>query len=137
MKRTSIGIGILLVVLMTGFTLAPRADYDQARGIITLPEPQSPFIALNIRGKVGSQNDPAGQEGLAALTAAMISDGSTTQDSYETILAKLYPMAAGYGYKVDKEMTVHTGRVQIEGSAPYGLRFVMPLGSWRSGDRRA
>ena len=32
---------------------------------------------------------------------------------------------------------VHTGRIRIEGSAPYELRFAMPLGSWLSGDRRA
>ena len=62
-------------------------------------------------------------EGLAALTAAMISDGSTTEDSYEAILAKLYPMAAGYGYTVDKEMTTFTGRVHRDNLEDYYTLF--------------
>ena len=80
-------------------------------GTIALYEPESPFIAFNVWVQAGSQNDPAGKEGLAALTAALLSDGSTTLDSYNVILQKLYPMAAGYGYEVDKEMTVFTGRI--------------------------
>ncbi len=80
-------------------------------GTIALREPESPFIAFNIWVKVGSQNDPAGKEGLAALAANLLSDGSTTEDSYDAILEKLYPMATGYGYSVDKEMTVFRGRV--------------------------
>lgn len=123
MKHASIGIGILMVALMTASTPGSIRDYDQARGIITLPEPGSPFVAFNIWVKTGSQNDPSGKEGLAALTAAMISDGSTTQDSYESILTKLYPMAAGYGYNVDKEMTVFTGRVHRDNLEAYYTLF--------------
>jgi zinc protease len=89
---------------------------------IELPEPDSPFIAFNIWVMVGSQNDPAGKEGLAALTAFLLSEGSTTEDSYNAILEKLYPMAAGYDYNVDKEMTVFTGRVHKDNlEAYYGL----------------
>ncbi|MGD2154009.1 MAG: pitrilysin family protein [Gemmatimonadales bacterium] len=86
---------------------------------IALPEPESPFIAFNIWVKVGSQNDPAGKEGVAALTAYLLSDGSTTADSYDAILEKLYPMAAGYGYNVDKEMTVFTGRIHRDNLDAY------------------
>ncbi len=92
-----------------------RAPQD----MIALNEPESPFIALNIWVKAGSQNDPAGKEGLAALTANLLSDGSTTEDSYDAILEKLYPMAAGYGYSVDKEMTVFTGRVHKDNLEAY------------------
>ena len=86
---------------------------------LALPEPESPFIAFNIWVKVGSQNDPAGKEGIAALTANLLSDGSTTFDSYDAILEKLYPMAAGYGYNVDKEMTVFTGRIHKDNLEAY------------------
>jgi zinc protease len=123
MKRASFGIGLLGMTLMTASTAAPVSEYNQAQGTITLPEPASPFIAFNIWVKVGSQNDPAGKEGLAALTAAMLSDGSTTEDPYEEILAKLYPMAAGYGYNVDKEMTVFTGRVHKDNLEDYYTLF--------------
>jgi len=88
-------------------------------GTIALYEPESPFIAFNVWVQAGSQNDPAGKEGLAALTAALLSDGSTTQDSYNAILQKLYPMAAGYGYEVDKEMTVFTGRIYKDNLEDY------------------
>jgi len=88
-------------------------------GTIALPEPESPFIAFNIWVKAGSQDDPAGKEGIAALTASLLSDGSTTADSYDAILEKLYPMAAGYGYNVDKEMTVFTGRIHRDNLDAY------------------
>jgi len=78
---------------------------------IEMPVPTDPTISFRIWFKVGSQNDPAGKEGLASLTAAMISDASTIRDPYDQILKKLYPMAASYGANVDKEMTVITGRV--------------------------
>lgn len=92
---------------------------DQPPNTVALAEPESPFIAFSIWVKVGSQNDPQGKEGLAALTANLLSDGSTTEDSYQQILEKLYPMAAGYGYNVDKEMTVFTGRVHRDNLDAY------------------
>ena len=91
----------------------------QPKQTITVHEPDSPFIAFNVWVKAGSQDDPTGKEGLAALTANLLSDGSTTQDSYDDILAKLYPMAAGYGYQVDKEMTVFRGRIHRDNLEAY------------------
>jgi zinc protease len=79
--------------------------------LITLPEAGSPFIAFNIWVRTGSQDDPAGKEGLAALTAAVMSAGGTRTRSFEQIMEALYPMAAGYGQTVDREMTTFTGRV--------------------------
>jgi zinc protease len=80
-------------------------------GIVALHEPDSPFIAFNIWVRSGSAADPKGKEGLASLTASMVAGGATKQDSLEQILEKLYPLAAGYGASVDKEMTNITGRV--------------------------
>jgi zinc protease len=88
-------------------------------GWIFLQEEGSPYVAFNIWVKAGSQNDPAGKEGLAALTAALIEDGATTEDSYQQILEKLYPMAAGYGSRVDKEMTNFTGRIHVDNLDAY------------------
>ncbi len=80
-------------------------------GVIALPEPGSPFIAFNIWIKSGSAADPRGKEGLASITASLVSGGATKHDKLEAILEKLYPLAAGYGASVDKEMTNLTGRV--------------------------
>jgi zinc protease len=109
-----------LVLLMGATTLSAQAP---RQGLITLPEAGSPFVAFNVWVTVGSQYDPEGKEGLAALTATMLADGSTTSDSYDAILAQLYPMAAGYGASVDKEMTVITGRVHRDNLDPYYTLF--------------
>jgi zinc protease len=98
------------------FAVAPLAlvmvmGAAETPSIISLPEPGSPFIAFNIWLKSGSASDPKGKEGLASITAAMVAGGSTQQDKLETILEKLYPLAASYGASVDKEMTNFTGRV--------------------------
>jgi zinc protease len=87
--------------------------------LITLPEPASPFIAFNVWVRTGSQDDPAGKEGLAALTAAVVSGGGTAARSFEQIMEALYPMAAGYGSNVDREMTTFTGRVHRDNLDAY------------------
>ncbi len=81
-----------------------------ADAMVLLPVPSDPTISFSIAFKVGSQHDPAGKEGLAFLTAALIAEGSTTANSYPAILDQLYPLASGYDVRVDKEMTTLTGR---------------------------
>ena len=44
---------------------------------VLLPSPSSPLVAFRFVFRVGSQNDPKGKEGLAALTAAMVAEGGT------------------------------------------------------------
>ncbi len=88
-------------------------------GSIGLKDADSPFIAFNIWVCAGSQNDPAGKEGLASLTASFLADSGTKNNSYEEILSKLYPMATGYGASVDKEMTNITGRVHKDNLEAY------------------
>ncbi|UCC70994.1 MAG: insulinase family protein [Gemmatimonadota bacterium] len=108
-----------MLALLPACLLVLGACETAPEGTVALHEPESPFIAFNIWVKAGSQNDPAGKEGVAALTAALLSDGSTTEDSYDVILEKLYPMAAGYGYNIDKEMTVFTGRIHRDNLDAY------------------
>ncbi|MFH1573299.1 MAG: pitrilysin family protein [Acidobacteriota bacterium] len=108
MRRHAIGILAVCALLSA---CSPAGGPRSAEGIITLSEPESPFVAFNIWVRCGSQDDPKGKEGLAAFTANYLSDSSTRNNSYEQILEKLYPMAAGYGANVDKEMTTFTGRI--------------------------
>lgn len=84
---------------------APKA----AEPPILMPVAQDPNVTFKLWFKVGSQDDPPGKEGLAALTGAMVSEGGTQTRAYDEILAALYPLAAGYSVSVDKEMTVVTG----------------------------
>jgi zinc protease len=87
-----------------------RTTADTPR-VVALHETNSPFVAFNIWVRSGSAADPKGKEGLASMTASLISGGATRQDTLEAILEKVYPMAAGYGSSIDKEMTNIIGRV--------------------------
>jgi zinc protease len=58
---------------------------------------------------VGSAHDPAGKEGLAALTASMIARAGSRSLAIDQIDKILYPMAGSFGVRVDKEMTTFTG----------------------------
>jgi zinc protease len=97
----------------------PQPARMLGEGIILRPEAESPFIAFNIWVRSGSAHDPAGKEGLAALTASLVAGGSTRTAAYETILAQLYPMATGYGSSTDKEMTVFRGVVHRDNLEPF------------------
>lgn len=77
---------------------------------VLLPVPSDPTISFMVWFKTGSQNDPEGKEGLAYLTAQMLADASTQNNPYEAILKKLYPLAANYNVRVDREMITLFGR---------------------------
>lgn len=108
MKHSSVSMAKILglSILMVAFNWLYAGEK-----MVKLPVRDDPTISFRILFKVGSQNDPAGKEGLAALTAALIAQGSTKKHSYEQILDLLYPMASSISYQVDKEMTVFSGRV--------------------------
>ncbi len=113
-------IAFVALIGLPGVTRAQEtAMNDDVPRLVTLEESGSPFIAFDIWVRTGSQNDPEGKEGLAALTAAMLADGATENNSYQEILEALYPMAAGYGYNVDKEMTTFTGRIHEDNLEAY------------------
>ena len=66
-----------------------------AKDALVLMPVQDPNVSFNLWFKVGSQDDPPGKEGLAELTASMISEGGTKRLAYEQVLAHLFPLAAG------------------------------------------
>jgi zinc protease len=76
-----------------------------------LRSPSNPLVALRIVIRAGSQNDPPGKEGLAALTAAMVAEGGTKSRSYDQLLEAFYPMAATLGGACRKELSVFSGTI--------------------------
>ena len=102
--KTLVATLILSVMLSTVVSMA------KDKQSVLLKVADDPTISFRILFNSGSQNDPSGKEGLAALTAAIIAEGSTKNHTYEEILALLYPMAADVSEQVDKEMTVFSGR---------------------------
>ncbi|MEE9295533.1 MAG: pitrilysin family protein [Phycisphaerae bacterium] len=71
----------------------------------------APLVDVSLLFSVGAAYDPPGKKGLAALTAAMVTDGGSVAHTIEEINDTLYPMAAGFGAQVDKEMTRLAGSV--------------------------
>ncbi len=67
----------------------------------------------------GAASDPQGKEGVAALTAALLSEGGSRARAYEQIVEAFYPMAAGFGSQVDKEMTVFAGTTHVDNLEKY------------------
>lgn len=86
---------------------------------VTLPNPESPLVAVRLMLDVGSIHDPAGKEGLAALTALMVGQAGTTERSYAALVDALYPMAASIDVATDREVTVISGQVHRDTLAAY------------------
>lgn len=76
--------------------------------VVELKQPNSGKMVVKLMFRNGSICDPEGKEGLTALTAAMISEGGTSELSSSEIKDLTYPWAAGWYASVDKEVTVFT-----------------------------
>ncbi len=83
------------------------------------PLATNPLVAFRFVFRAGSQSDPAGKEGLAALTAAMVAEGGTRSRTYEQVLAAFYPMAATLDAACHKEATVFSGLVHRDSVDAY------------------
>ena len=80
---------------------------------------QSPLVSFRLLFMTGAASDPAGKEGVAALTAALLSEGGSRAMTYGQITEAFYPMAAGFGSQVDKEMTVFSGTTHVDNLEKY------------------
>ncbi len=78
---------------------------------VFIPSPTSPLCAIRLVFQIGSVDDPAGKEGLAALTAQMIGRGGSKARTFAEVLDALYPLAAEIRVTGDKETMVFEGTV--------------------------
>jgi zinc protease len=92
-------------------TPAPLKPASDAPADIRLVQQKSVLPQLNVKllFTAGSAHDPAGKEGLAALTASMIAEAGSRAMTIEQIEDVLYPMAGSFRPQADKEMTAFTG----------------------------
>jgi len=102
------GFSILLFLLVLG--AAARLAVGEERDTVLLKSPGNPLVSFRFVFHVGSSQDPPGKEGLAALTARMLSQGGTEEMSLREVMEFLYPMAAGVSAQPDKEVTTFIGR---------------------------
>jgi zinc protease len=131
---------IFFITLMLSFALSAMTANAQRRStqrkpparikgpvmVHTLPDPnavllpnRSPLVTFRILFMTGAADDPAGKEGLAALTASLVSGGGTRALAYEKIQEAFYPMAASFTSQVDKEMTAFTGTTHADNLPRY------------------
>jgi zinc protease len=87
--------------------------------VVALPEPGDPTVCFRLWFQVGSENDPPGKDGLANLTADMLTQAGTKRNSYEQILEKLFPLAGDYSADASVEMTVIAGRIHKDNLREY------------------
>ncbi|MGH9904467.1 MAG: insulinase family protein, partial [Pyrinomonadaceae bacterium] len=118
MKRAS--LTIILMALLTPLAAFGNSQKNMSNKIANVLVPnRSPLVTFRIVFMTGAAADPKGKEGVAALTAAMLSQGGTAKMSYEQIVEAMYPMATSFGSQIDKEMTVFTGTTHIDNLDKY------------------
>ena len=81
---------------------------------VVLPTKATPIVSVRLVFRAGSVDDPAGKEGLTALTTRLMIEGGTASLSSAELNEALFPMAAELDSDTDKEFTAITGRVHRE-----------------------
>jgi zinc protease len=75
---------------------------------------KSPIIDINLLFNTGPAFENTEKNGVAALTAAMLTEGGSKLHSSTELTKLLSPIAAGYNNQVDKEMISFSGRAHID-----------------------
>lgn len=112
-------VSTAIILALAVVAPAARAGKGSPKMATVLLPNSSPLVSFRLLFNTGSASDPKGKAGVAALTAAMISDGGSRAMSYEQIVQAMYPMATGFGSQVDKEITVFVGATHVNNLQKY------------------
>lgn len=85
-----------------------------AQEIVQLPIPKSGKVTLRYMFRNGSVTDPAGKEGLTAITTDMLVESGTTKLTSTAIKKMIYPWAASMGSSTDKEVSIISFQVPTQ-----------------------
>jgi zinc protease len=85
-----------------------------------------PQLRIKMLFDAGSADDPAGKEGLAALSARMIGGAGSKAMTLDEINKALYPVAGSFGGQVDKEMTAFSGGIHRDNWDRF-VRVALPM----------
>jgi zinc protease len=110
-------------VAMRGESMAPAAAMMDGR-IAFEPGPHagqrprvyarqtsSPLVDVMFQFQTGSAHDPAGQAGLATLTAMMVANAGSAALTTQEVTERMFPLAAGFGAQVGVERVTFGGQV--------------------------
>jgi zinc protease len=110
---------IAIILVLSAMTPLVEAGKVQPKMATVLLPSSSPLVTFRFLFNAGSALDPKGKEGVAALTANMISNGGSRAMTYEQIVSAMYPMATKFESQVDKEMTVFAGATHVDNLDKY------------------
>lgn len=85
-----------------------------AQDVVELKQPNSNKVVIKLMFRNGSISDPKGKEGLTNATANLITQGGTQEMTYSAIQEIIYPWAAGYSSRVDKEVSIFSFSVHVD-----------------------
>lgn len=126
MKSSKISLALAAAALVTAAASTPASALQgtgkgdpSGLNFVELRNDSTPLVAIRLQLNVGSIHDPAGKEGLAALTGQMIGASATQKRSYPELLDALYPMATTIDSNVDREVTVFFGAVHRDNLEAY------------------
>ena len=111
-------VALLIFVLFLSPLAASGRSQSKNIATVLLPN-RSPLVTFRVVFMTGAAADPKGKEGVAALTAAMLSEGGSAKMSYEEIVEAMYPMATSFNSQIDKEMTVFSGTTHLDNLEKY------------------
>jgi len=99
----------------------PAAAWQRASAALRTPQFETvrlpgatPLVSLRFVFATGAADDPDGKEGLATLTAWMLADAGSRDLTYAQVQDAFFPLAAGLGVQVDKEMTTFAATVHAD-----------------------
>ena len=110
-----------VAVLHAADEQAPSQRTSEINTLALAPS-NDPIVSISMWIKAGSQNNPPGKEGLAAITSSMLAWAGSEQYSLAELDSLRRPLGARFSWIVDKEMTTLTWSVprdSLDGS--YGL----------------
>jgi len=115
-NHSLLGITVMALIFMA-FSCAKVSPKKLSTEL--LPLQGNPLVSFRILLSVGSASDPAGKEGLCAMTLNMLASGGSKTLPFKEIQKKFYPMAGYVGLLVDKEMSVFVGTIHIDNLDKY------------------
>ena len=99
-----------VAVLHAGDETPPSRLASEIESVL-LPPSIDPMVTIKLWFKTGSQDDPPGKEGLAAITSTMLTWAGTEQRDLAELIRLRDPLGTRLSWIVDKEMTTFTWSV--------------------------
>ena len=84
-------------------------------GPVILPPSAQPLVSVQLRFRTGSVDDPDSQMGITTLAAQVMFEGGTERLTSQQLREALFPYAADWSLRVDKEQTTFAIRVHRDG----------------------